>query len=132
MILLISIVLAMLLVTGMLLRELVLYRQKRQTYPRRRLTLRISTALMLLFLLASILVGVRFFHLGSPEDSGYASIWAAFWGAVMLLIAGIFCLVIADLRTISVETEHDTSSLWRDIAETIAAHELKRRKDKRN
>ena len=130
MFLLIGIVLAMSAVAGMMLRELMLYREKRHNYPQRRLTLRISMAVMLLFLLASILVGIRVFHLGSPVESGYAQLWAAFWGAVMLLITGIFCLVIADLRTISVDSEHNTNALWRDIAEIIAAHETKRRKDR--
>ena len=132
MILLIGTILVMFLIVGMTLRECVLFRQKQkhQTYPRRRLTLRISMAVMLLFLLASILVGVRIYHLGSPEESGYVQLWAAFWGAVMLLIAGIFCLVIADLRTISVEKERDANTYWRDIAETIATHEGNHPKDK--
>ncbi len=104
MILLIGILLTMLLVFVMIVRECAQYVRKRQTYPIRRLTLRVSTAIMLLFLLASILVGVRAFHLGSPEDNGYVQLWAAFWGAVVLLVFGIFCLVIADMRTVSVET----------------------------
>ena len=117
----------MLLVAGMMVREFILYVQKRQTYSRRRWTIRMCMALMLLFLLASILVGVNVFHLGSPEENGYVQLWAAFWGSVMLIVAGIFCLAIVDLRTISVESHHDTSILWREMAETIAAHELKRR-----
>lgn len=130
MILLICILLAMLLVAGMTVRELVHYRRQRPTYPRRRLTLRLLMAAMLLFLLASILVGVRIFHLGSPEESGYALLWAAFWGAVMLLIGGIFSLIFADMRTISVESEQENNKLWRDIAETIASHETTRPKDR--
>ncbi len=130
MFLLICLVLGIVLIAVMALRELFLYGQGRSDCTRRRLTLRMSMAAMLLFLLASILIGVYVFHLGSPEDSGYVQLWAFFWGCIMLIVVGVFFLVLADLRMISSESQQDTNELWRDIAQTIADHEVQRHKDR--
>jgi hypothetical protein len=113
--------LVMLTVAGMAVREIVLFGRKRAEYPVRRLTLRISTAVMLLFLLVSLLVGVRVFHLDTYQ--GIIGLFLAFWGCVALLAGAIICLTIADLRMIGDETFADTNHYWRDIAETIAEHE---------
>jgi len=114
-------------VAGMTVREIVLSAWKRDEYPRRRLTLRITMALMLIFLLASVLVGVRVFHLDQPQ--GIIGLWMAFWGCIMLLTGAIVCLAIADLRSIGDDSHAETNRIWRDIAETIAAHEKKRARE---
>ena len=107
-------------VAGMAVREVVLFRRKLMDYSLRRLTLRISMTLMFIFLLLSVLVGVRVYHLDAPR--GVIGLWMAFWGCIALLTGAILCLAIADLRLIGDETNSETNRLWRDIAETIAEH----------
>lgn len=105
-------------------REIVLYMRKKEAYTLRRLTLRMLMAVMLIFLLASVLVGVRVFGLDKPPV--IITLWLAFWGCITLLTGAIFCLAIADLRSIGDETTNEANRLWRDIAQTIAEHERQR------
>ncbi|MHB0937384.1 MAG: hypothetical protein ACYDCO_15855 [Armatimonadota bacterium] len=111
-------------VAGLAVREIVLATRKSEQYPMRRLTLRIVMAVMLIFLLASVLVGVRVYGLDKPQ--GIIALWMAFWGCITLLSGAIVCLAIADLRRIGDETFGDTNHLWHDIAQTIAEHEQQR------
>jgi len=129
MFLVIGLVLGIIIVAVLAVREMFLFGAKRDAYGIRRLTLRMSTAALLIFLLASILVGVQVFHLGSPEDTGNIGLWAAFWGCISILTGGVFCLVVADLRTVTDERRDDAGRLWRDIAQTIADHEASRSKE---
>lgn len=122
-------ILAMLILTILVVHELVAFVQKRSPYSLRRLTLRLSMAIMMLFLLGSIFLGIYSFHLATPEDSADPRLWAAFWGSITVLTLGILCLVMADFRTINDETGNDTTVLWHDIAETIATHEALQKKD---
>lgn len=116
-------VLAMLAIIVLAGREVAVFRGDRDAYPLRRLTLRVSTAFCLVFLLGSILVGVHPpFHLDDLHRTD-PRVFLAFWGCIGLLTCAVLCLVIADLRTIQEETRHESSQLWREIAETIAAHE---------
>ncbi|MHB9025382.1 MAG: hypothetical protein ACYC7E_14635 [Armatimonadota bacterium] len=105
-------------VVGLTARELRAFFQKRGTYTVRRLTLRLSTAFMLLFLFAGIYTGVRVFHLDTPE--AFPRHWIAFWGCITLLTGAIFCMVLADLRLLDEEKRVEAGKLWREIAETIA------------
>jgi len=105
-------------------REIVLSRRKGEQYSLRRLTLRILMAVMLIFLLASVLVGVRVYGLDKPQ--GIITLWMAFWGCITLLSGAIVCLAVADLRLIGDETTHEANQLWHDIAQTIAEHEQQR------
>jgi hypothetical protein len=113
--------LAMFAVIMLALREVWQFRRKRDVYRLRRLTLRLATAGMLLFLLASILIGVRVFGLNEPD--GVATLWIAFWGCIMLLTGGILCLVIADFQTIGDDALQNANQYWDDIAKTIAEHQ---------
>ena len=117
----IMLVVGMAIVAVMAARELRLFLRKRDTYPLRRLTLRLSMAGMLFFLFASLFVGVRVFHLVEP--TGNVTLWMAFWGCITLLTGGVICLAIADFRSLDTDTDENTKQLWREIAETIAAHE---------
>ncbi|MHB9134434.1 MAG: hypothetical protein ACYDBB_25460 [Armatimonadota bacterium] len=116
-------VLAMLGILALLAREIVIFTRKRESYPVRRLTLRATTALMLLFLLASILIGIGAFHLLDPGSSPKP--WIAFWGCIGLLTGAILCMVIADIRHLNEETNGEVKQLWHDIAEIIADHQAK-------
>jgi hypothetical protein len=115
-------------------REVVQYLRRRDEYPLRRLTLRLCTAGMLLFLLASIYVGIGVFGLVEPRDA-HARLpytlqqWGMFWLFVMLLTLAIFALLIADFRTVHEERSTMVHDLWRDMAEIIATHEAKKRED---
>jgi|GEM_PF-1584278 len=113
----------MIFIAGMLVREIVLSTRGREEYSLRRLTLRIMMAFMLIFLLASVLVGVRVYGLDKPRD---LELWMAFWGCIALLSGAIVCLAIADLRMIGTETNTDINRIWRDIALTISEHERRR------
>lgn len=108
------------LVGWLAIREIILFQQASDGNRLRRLTLRLTTALMLLFLLMSIYLGIEVFHLGTPE--GLPRHWLAYWGSVLLLAGGILCMVMADLRMLQADTQDDTRVLWQDIAETIARH----------
>lgn len=108
-------------VAGLAIREIVLFRRKNEQYSLRRLTLRIVMAVMLIFLLGSVLIGVREYGLDKPQ--GVITLWMAFWGCITLLSGAIVCLAIADLRLIGDETFNETNQLWREIAQTIAEHE---------
>lgn len=110
-------------IAGMAAREIVLSTHKREEYSRRRLTLRVSMAIMLVFLLASLLVGVRVYGLDKPQAA--IGLWMAFWGCIALLSGAIVCLAIADMRMIGTETHAETNRIWRDIAQTIAEHDQK-------
>jgi len=110
-------------IAGMIVREIVLSTRRREEYSLRRLTLRIVMALMLIFLLASMLVGVRIYGLDKPRD---IELWMAFWGCIALLSGAVVCLAIADMRMIGTETHADTNRIWRDIAQMIAEHEQKK------
>ena len=118
-------ILVMIAITGMATREIVLFRQKRAEYSLRRLTLRLTMAIMLTFQLASVLVGVRVFHLDNPH--GVIGLWMAFWGCIALLTGAITCLALADMRLVSDETSSETNRIWRDIAEMIAQHDVQYR-----
>jgi hypothetical protein len=124
MVLAILLSLGIFIVLGLTIREILIYIRKPHPYCLRRLTLRLSMAGLLLWLLASIGVGVLYFHLDNPE--GIPMHWIAFWGFVGVIIAAIFCLIIADLRMIGDETQDEVNRLWRDIAQTIANHERER------
>ena len=121
-------ILVMVAITGMAMREIVLFRRKRGEYSLRRLTLRIAMAIMLILQLASVLVGVRIFHLDTPQ--GVIGLWMAFWGCIMLLTGAISCLALADMRLVTDETSTETNRIWRDIAEMIAQHDLQYREPK--
>jgi len=108
-------------VAGLAIREVVLSQRKGEQYPVRRLTLRIVMAVMLLFLLASVLIGVQVYGLDKPK--GFIALWMAFWGCISLLSGAIVCLAVADLRLIGDETFSETNQLWHEIAQTIAEHE---------
>jgi len=112
----ILLVAAMCAVLAMTIREVVGYLRKREPFALRRLTIRLSMAGMLLFLLGSILVGVRVFALGDPH--GNATLWMVFWTCIMLLIGAILCLVIADLRLLAEENRLALQH-WREIARDI-------------
>ncbi len=109
----------MLIVAAFAIREVVAYR-RREGYKLRRLTLRLSMAAMLLFLFASVWVGVQFFGLATPV--GFDRLWIAFWTCIALLTIAIFCLVLADLSAIQHDAVTDTSDLLREMAQIIAEH----------
>jgi len=115
----------MLAVAGMATREVLLFRRRAGEYSLRRLTLRIAMAVMLIFQMASVLVGVRVFGLDTP--GGVAGLWMAFWGCIGLLTLAILCLAVADMRMVGNETSAETNRIWRDIAEVIAQHDVQYR-----
>jgi len=120
----ILLIVVMIAIVGMTAREIVLILRKREENSLRRLTLRVTMALMLIFLLASVLIGVRVYGLDKPQP--VIGLWMAFWGCIMLLSGAIVCLAIADLRMIGGETHTQANRIWRDIAQTIAEHERER------
>ncbi|HEY3418172.1 MAG TPA: hypothetical protein VGM23_14945 [Armatimonadota bacterium] len=113
--------LGILAVIGLIVRELLAFFRKRGAYSLRRLTLRMSTAVMLLFLLVSVFIGIRLFHLDTPE--AFPRHWIAFWGCVSLLTGAIFCMALADFRLLDEESRVEAGKLWQEIAETIASYE---------
>lgn len=123
----IILLLSMAVVILMALHEIHLFRRDRSVFKLRRLTLRMVTAALLIFLLASILIGVRFFGLNEPF--GVERIWILFWGSISLLIGGLFFLVLADFRTPVSDTSERTASYWSDINRTIAEHQQKHPKE---
>lgn len=118
----VSLALVMVIVLLMAMREVWEFHRKREVYRLRRLTLRLAMAGMLIFLLASILIGVNVFHLNEP--AGIApDVWIAFWGCITIMTGGIICLAIADFRTIGDDTLHNSNQYWDHIAEAIAEHQ---------
>lgn len=108
----------MLAITILAIGEVHHFRRKRGPYRLRRLTMRLTMAAMMLFLLGSILVGVRIFHLQEPN--GIIKLWVAFWGCILLLIGGIFCLVIADFRLIGDDLHEHTNQFINEIMQSMA------------
>ncbi len=125
MVLTIVIAVAVMVVLALSVRECVLYRRRRDSYPLRRLTLRLCMAGMLLFLFVSIALGITVFGLSDPL--GFDRLWAFFWGFIMLLTLAILALVIADFRTLNEEAHTVVRELWHDMAEIIATHEEQRK-----
>lgn len=119
--------LLMLLVGLMALSEIRTFRRKRGAQRLRRLTLRLSMAGMVIFLLASLLVGVQIFHLQEPY--GVTKLWIAFWGCITLLTGGIFCLVIADFHSIGTDVQEDTKQYWEEFMKTIKDNKSPTSKD---
>lgn len=118
---------AMLVILALAVREVLLYTRRRDGYLLRRLTLRLCMAVMLLYLLGSIYVGITFFGLADPV--GVDRLWMAFWGCIGLLVGAVLCLVVADLRILREETHRAVKDIWHDMATIIAAHERAKRKD---
>lgn len=110
----------MILVLWLGAREITAYRLGRGTLPLRRLTLRLATTGMLLFLLVSIFLAVRVFDLATPH--ALPKHWMAFWGSLLLLASGILCMVVGDLRMMRDTTRTETNTVWRDIAAILATH----------
>lgn len=104
-------------------REVLFFTRRRDRYKLRRLTLRLSMAAMLLFLLGSVFVGIRYFGLANPV--GFDRLWIAFWAFIGMLTIAIFCLVLADLSAVGEETVTDTTDLLREMAQIIASHQQK-------
>ncbi|HEY3377984.1 MAG TPA: hypothetical protein VGL77_10885 [Armatimonadota bacterium] len=103
----------------MALREIYLFRKMRDATQVRRLTLRLSMAAMLLFLLVSLFLGVCVFRLVEPD--GVVPIWLAYWGCITLLTGAILLLVIADFRLYGEDSLRDSRQYWEEFARTIAA-----------
>ncbi len=120
-------ILVMALIVALTVREVALFLRARDVYPLRRLTLRLCTTVLLLFLLASVWIGVQHFHLHEPR--GVVGLWLGFWGCIALLAGAVICLAIADLRLLGDDLGRDTAlhRIWRDIAELIAEHEQQQR-----
>jgi hypothetical protein len=116
-----SIIAVMLIILGFALREVALFARRRESYKLRRLTLRLSMASMLLFLLGSILVGVTYFGLANPV--GFDRYWIAFWAFITMLTFAIFCLAMADLRSLGEETDSAATALWQEMAQILAEHD---------
>ena len=123
----IVLLLAMALVLLMALREIYHFRREKSVYLFRRLTLRMVTAAVLLFLMASILIGVRFFGLNEPY--GVERIWIIFWGSISLLIGALFFLVLADFRTPLNDARKETVDYWSDIYRTITEYQRQHPKE---
>jgi len=111
--------LAMVAIILLAMREVWAFHRKREVYHLRRLTLRLTTAGMLLFLLVSVLIAVK---LGLNEPYGLERQFIVFWGSIMLLVGGIICLVIADFQTIGDDALHQANQYWDEIAKTLADH----------
>jgi uncharacterized membrane protein len=105
------------------MREVWQFRRGRGLFRLRRLTLRLCMFGMLVFMLASILIGVRVFGLTDPW--GIEVPWVLFWGCITLLAGGVICVAIADFRTVERETRGDAAKFWQEIAEMIAANDNK-------
>ncbi len=103
-------------------REVVVFRRTRETYSTRRLTLRLTTAFMLAFLLGSILLVLAVPSLSLIEPDLTPDLWLVFWGCVALLTGAIFCMIIADIGMVNDDTRQEANKMWREIAETIAEH----------
>lgn len=108
----------------MAVREIILYReQKYGVYSFRRLSVRLSMAMLLLFLLGSIftVISVPWFYLIEPQTT--PEFWFAYWGSVAMLSFGILCLIVADFRLIGEDTRAEENKLWNELAEVISRHE---------
>lgn len=108
----------------MAVREVMIYRNNTEgIYSLRRLSVRISMAVMVVFLLASILtvISVPWFYLIEPQTT--PDLWFAYWGSVAMLSFGILSLIVADFRLIAEDTRQDEHKMWRELAEVIAQHE---------
>ena len=115
----------------MAVREIMIYRNNIEgVYSLRRLSVRISMAVMVVFLLASILtvISVPWFYLIEPQTT--PDLWFAYWGSVALLSFGILSLIVADFRLIGEDTRLDEHKMWRELAEVIAQHEKMKDGDK--
>jgi hypothetical protein len=115
----------------MAVREIMIYRNNTEgIYSLRRLSVRISMAVMVIFLLASILtvISVPWFYLIEPQTT--PDLWFAYWGSVALLSFGILSLIVADFRLIGEDTRQDEHKMWRELAEVIAQHEKMKDGDK--
>lgn len=121
---------AMGVVIGLVFREVYNYRATRETYSLRRLTIRLCTGGMLTFLLGSIFSAIHFPTLYLIEPEAMPDLWLTFWGSIALLTGGIFFMLIADFRLLTDTARQNTTRLWREIAETIATHEMQKRQDK--
>ena len=118
---------AMAIVLMMALREVYQFRRNRSIFRLRRLTLRMLMAALLLFLLASILIGVRIFGLNEPY--GVERIWILFWGSITLIIGSIFLLVLADFRLVRHDVSEKTAGYWQEINRAIAEHQRQHPKE---
>ena len=123
----ISLAVVISLVLVLLGREIGAYRANREAYGLRRLTLRLAAGVMLLYLLGSILAVVSLPWLNLVEPYPTPDLWLTFWGSVALLAAAIICLIVADFRLVSDDSRKETNRIWREMAETIAQHELKKK-----
>ncbi len=106
------------------IREVILFKNKKEgVYSLRRLSVRLSMAVMLIFLLGSILtvISVPWFYLVEPQTN--PDLWFAYWGSVSMLSFGILSLIVADFHLIGDDTRKDESKMWRELAELIAQHE---------
>jgi MFS family permease len=121
----IALCLGMLVVIMMATLETQYVRRHRGIYLFRRLTLRLSMAGMLLFLLASILIGLNVRIFGLTEPMGVDWRWVAFWGSVVLLIGAICCLALADLTMIKTDVLSEHVQRSAEIDEIIANHREK-------
>jgi hypothetical protein len=104
----------LLLVFGLMARELMLYRHLPEIYSLRRMTLRMSIGVMLLFSLGTILLGIRVFGLEHPY--GYPSHWLAFWVCQVLLAVAICCLIIADFELPAESARERAARLRREMS----------------
>jgi hypothetical protein len=114
-------------VLALVARELALYARRRAEYSRRRLILRLATATLIVFLLASVLVAVRGFGLDRPN--GDPTLFLAFWCCIALLASGILCLAFADMQLVNTELRRETGRQWQEIAELIAARHREQEPD---
>jgi hypothetical protein len=114
----------MILFVVLAVREVIIYRKQLDgVYSFRRLSVRISMAVMVIFLLGSILtvISVPWFYLIEPFTT--PELWFAYWGSVALLSFGILSLIVTDFRLIGDDTRSDENKMWRELAEVIAQHE---------
>ncbi len=108
----------------MAVREIMIYRKQAEgVYSFRRLSVRISMAVMIIFLLGSILtvISVPWFYLIEPQTT--PELWFAFWGSAGMLSTGILCLIVADFRLIGDDARAEEKKMWRELAVVIAEHE---------
>ncbi|MEI6520432.1 MAG: hypothetical protein WCO98_10430 [bacterium] len=108
----------------MAVREVIIYRRGDVgVYSFRRLSVRLSMAVMVIFLLGSILtvISVPWFYLIEPQTT--PNLWFAYWGSVAMLSFGILSLIVADFHMIGDDTRQDENKMWRELAEVIAQHE---------
>ena len=114
--------LAILIVIMMAIREIRNFQRDRGMYRFRRLTLRLSMAGMLLFLLVSLFIGVKVFGLNEPLGIDPHA-WLAFWACVVLLVGAIACLVIVDLTNVPEMVSSTNPNAGAEIAEIIAKYQ---------